>query len=213
MTPITTFDAVAAPLALSNVDTDKILPGRFLKTIHRQGLGGSLFADIREAPEYVLDQPPWTEAKILVTLDNFGCGSSREHAPWALSDFGFRCIIAPSIADIFRNNCFKNGILPVVLARAEVDELMAWAADPERCRLIIDLPAQTILTGDGRRFTFDIPTGRKDDLLSGVDEITRSLSFLANLLAFEEEQAKRIPWIKPISQSALDEIDEVTLAC
>ena len=155
MDKFTLLTAVAAPLNLANVDTDKIIPARFLKTIKRSGLGVSLFSDLRynadgsEKPEFVLNQPKYRKAEILVAGENFGCGSSREHAPWALLDFGIRCVIAPSFADIFHGNCFKNGILPIVLPPAVCEQLMEDAAKGTNARLTIDLEKQVVVRPDG----------------------------------------------------------------
>ena len=204
MTPFTRLDAVAAPLPLANVDTDAILPAAFLKTVSREGLGQGLFATLRRDPSFVLNRAPWDQAGILVALDNFGCGSSREHAPWALLDWGIRCVIAPNIADIFHNNCCKNGILPVVLPAADVRRLLATTADPATARLVVDLPAQTIATREGDGFAFDFDPGRKRDLIEGVDEIGRSLAEEASIRWFETERAASQPWAPPITQAALD---------
>lgn len=191
--------AVVAPLPLMNVDTDKILAARFLKTISRTGLGQTLFSTLRENPQFVLNHAPWSDAKILVALDNFGCGSSREHAPWALLDFGFRCIIAPSFADIFYNNCFKNGILPIVLPDSTVDRLLTLAAVPETAEMTVDLPSQTITLCNGETIAFDIDQKRKDDLLKGVDDIARSLTFNSDIDAYEDRKRSLQPWMKPIA--------------
>lgn len=191
--------AVVAPLPLMNVDTDKILAARFLKTISRTGLGQALFSTLRENPQFVLNHAPWSDAKILVALDNFGCGSSREHAPWALLDFGFRCIIAPSFADIFYNNCFKNGILPIVLPDSTVDGLLTLAAVPETAEMTVDLPSQTITLCNGETIAFDIDQKRKDDLLKGVDDIARSLTFNSDIDAYEDRKRSSQPWMKPIA--------------
>ncbi|MFA7601656.1 MAG: 3-isopropylmalate dehydratase small subunit [Novosphingobium sp.] len=192
------IERVAAPLPRANVDTDAILPSRFLKTIHREGLGEGLFADLRAEPDFMLNRAPWDEAGILVALGNFGCGSSREHAPWALLDFGIRCVIAPSFADIFYNNCFKNGILPLVLSDEAVDELMTLASSPQTCRFIVDLPAQEVRAA-GRCWSFDIDPKRKIDLLEGRDEIGRSLGFVDAIVEFERRRASRETWLLPIT--------------
>src|SRR5258707_4917 len=144
MTPFNKLDAIAAPLALSNIDTDKIIAARYLKTISRNGLGEGLFSSLREDPPFILNREPWSRSEILIALQNFGCGSSREHAPWALLDFGIRCVIAASIADIFYNNCFKNGILPIVLELDVVERLLTVAADAETSRMVVDLRTRTI---------------------------------------------------------------------
>jgi 3-isopropylmalate/(R)-2-methylmalate dehydratase small subunit len=176
----TTLTAIAAPLPLANVDTDRILAGQFLKTISREGLGPKLFSTLRyadgwEAPEFILNREPWRRAGILVTLDNFGCGSSREHAVWALADFGIRCLIAPSFADIFHNNCLKYGVLPITLNRRQVDRLMRDAADPALATLQIDLKEQTIRCGGGTVIRFGIAPEPKQALLLGLDEIASTL--------------------------------------
>jgi 3-isopropylmalate/(R)-2-methylmalate dehydratase small subunit len=175
---------------MANVDTDRILAGQFLKTISREGLGPRLFsamryAGARERPEFVLNQQPWRNAGILVALDNFGCGSSREHAVWALADFGIRCLIAPSFADIFSNNCQKNGILLIALNRALVDRLMGDATDPARARLHIDLPQQSICCADGTVIHFDMAPERKNALLQGLDEIASTLKLLPQIERWE----------------------------
>lgn len=181
LTPFLTLAAIAAPLPVANVDTDKILAGRFLKTITRTGLGKALFSAIRydefggERPEFILNRDPWRQAGILITGDNFGCGSSREHAPWALLDFGIRCIIAPSFADIFYNNCFKNGILPILLEPNIVRGLWANAACPAEALMVVDLPSQTIRCKNGDSFAFEIDADRKAALLTGRDEIAETM--------------------------------------
>jgi 3-isopropylmalate/(R)-2-methylmalate dehydratase small subunit len=203
MTPFTFLDAIAAPLPLANVDTDKILAARFLKTISREGLGRALFDTLRRDPDgneresFVLNRPPWTEAGILIALDNFGCGSSREHAPWALLDFGFRCVIAPSFADIFYNNCFKNGILPIVLPLDQVEALIALAGNAETARMQIDLPAQEIRAG-GLQLPFAIDPRRKQDLLDGADETARSLTYQDQIARFEAAVRARRPWVPEV---------------
>lgn len=199
MKAFTRLDAIAAPLPIANVDTDKILAARFLKTIRREGLGSALFSTLREDEAFVLNRTPWRNAGILIALDNFGCGSSREHAPWALLDFGIRCIIAPSIADIFYNNCFKNGILPIVLPKADVDRLMALASDPAACRMEVDLEKQAISDHTGMVMTFEIDPKRKQDLLEGADEIARSLELAPAIAAFEGKRRHELPWFPGIS--------------
>lgn len=190
--------AVAAPLPLANVDTDKIVPGRFLKTVSRTGLGKALFHALRyddagePRPDFVLNRAPWRQAGILIAGDNFGCGSSREHAPWALADFGIRAIVAPSFADIFRANCIKNGILPIVLSAVPVKRLMALAGDPDTAFLRIDLPGQTLFAGD-ESFAFAIDAGSKQMLIEGRDELTTSLGHLPAIAAFERRIAYPVP--------------------
>ena len=195
MEPFTHLDAIAAPLPLANVDTDKILAGRFLKTISREGLGEKLFWSLRQDPAFVLNRAPWSDAGILLALDNFGCGSSREHAPWALLDFGIRCVIAPSIADIFYNNCFKNSILPVVLPVAEVNRLMALTAAPATARLTVDLPTQTIRDAEGALIRFDIDPRLERDLLEGVDEIGDTLARISTVSGERDNATARRPWL------------------
>ncbi|MFC0306100.1 3-isopropylmalate dehydratase small subunit [Rhizorhabdus histidinilytica] len=191
MAGFTSITAPAAPLPLANVDTDKILAGEHLKTISRSGLGAKLFSGLRydeqgaERPDFILNRDPWRRAGILIALDNFGSGSSREHAPWALRDFGITCVIAPSFADIFHNNCFKNFILPIVLDRALVDQLLDDAADPSRCRMRVDLPTQTIARANGEIVDFEIDAQQKDALLNGIDEIGGSLAFLPQIERWE----------------------------
>ncbi len=192
---------IAASLPFSNIDTDKILPGPFLKTISREGLGRHLFHMMRYddhgAPrsDFVLNQAPWDQATILVTLDNFGCGSSREHAPWALWDFGVRCIIAPSFADIFYNNCFKNGILPVTFDRRTIDALLLDVSSPSTASLTVCLKAQTVTRIGGEILQFDIDPARKAALLEGRDEISASLDHLSEIEAWEVARQDILPTI------------------
>ena len=192
---------VAAPFPLINVDTDMIIPKQFLKTIKRTGLGKSLFFDMRyredgvEAEEFVLNRPTYRDARILIAGANFGCGSSREHAPWALLDFGIRCVIAPSFADIFFNNCFKNGILPIVLPAAEVEALTRAAETNSGAAFTVDLPAQTITAPGGHSIGFDIDPFRKDCLLGGLDDIGLTLRKAAAIDAFEARQRAEAPWL------------------
>lgn len=201
MRAFTDLSGYAAALPLSNIDTDKIIPGTFLKTVTREGLGKGLFAALRygddgaEREDFVLNRAPWREAVILVTRENFGCGSSREHAPWALMDFGIRCIIATSFADIFYNNCFKNGILPIILDRATVDRLMLDASDPNAACLTVDLETQTITRSNGERIGFAIDPERKAALAGGIDDIERSLARVDEISAFEAKAARGSPWI------------------
>ncbi|KAF1697278.1 3-isopropylmalate dehydratase small subunit [Pseudoxanthomonas jiangsuensis] len=204
MMPFTRLDAVAAPLPLVNVDTDKILPAPFLKTISRTGLGKGLFHSLRSEPDFILNHAPWDQAGILVALDNFGCGSSREHAPWALLDFGIRCVIAPSIADIFYNNCCKNGILPIVLPHTDIDRLMALATDPATATLSVDLAQQTVRATTGLALPFVIDAQRKQDLLQGVDDIARSLTREADIAAYEHAMDSRQVGVRAITQAGLD---------
>jgi 3-isopropylmalate/(R)-2-methylmalate dehydratase small subunit len=201
MEKFTKLTAVAAPLPMVNVDTDKIIPKQFLKTIARTGLAKGLFYELRfdEAghpkPGFVLDQPAYKEAKILVAGANFGCGSSREHAPWALLDFGIHCIVASSFADIFYNNCFKNGILPIVLAQEQVDLLMDDAERGANAVVTVDLEAQTITGPDGGEIHFDIDPFRKHCLLNGLDDIGLTLEKAASIDAFEGSQRNSQPWL------------------
>jgi 3-isopropylmalate/(R)-2-methylmalate dehydratase small subunit len=201
MQSFTRLTAVAAPLPMINVDTDMIIPKQFLKTIKRSGLGESLFFEMRydddggEKPDFVLNREPYRQAEILIAGDNFGCGSSREHAPWALLDFGIRCVVAPSFADIFYNNCFKNGILPIVLPRDQVEALMALASRPEGAVLSVDLERQEITGPDGRVMAFEVDPFRKSCLLGGLDEIGLTLQKAPLIAAFEERHKASQPWL------------------
>ena len=192
---------VAAPLPQINVDTDMIIPKQFLKTIKRSGLGKNLFDEMRfttdgkEKPDFVLNKPAYRNAQILVTGENFGCGSSREHAPWALLDFGIRCIIAASYADIFYNNCFKNGILPIILPQADVDKLMADAERGANAVVSIDLVAQEIRGPDGGVVKFEIDPYRKQCLIEGLDDIGLTLKQGARIDQFEQKRAAQQPWL------------------
>ncbi|MEO0947241.1 MAG: 3-isopropylmalate dehydratase small subunit [Cyanobacteria bacterium J06641_5] len=196
-----TLTGIAAPLPILNVDTDMIVPKQHLKTIKRTGLGAVLFEEMRftlegaEIPDFILNQGPYRSAQILVAADNFGCGSSREHAPWALLDFGIRCVIAPSFADIFFNNCFKNGILPIRLPQAQVDALMADAQNPETLTLTVDLEAQTITRGNGEAIAFEVDSFRKHCLLNGLDDISLTLQQEEKISAYEAQQRKNLPWL------------------
>lgn len=200
MEKFTKLTAVAAPLPLTNVDTDMIIPARFLKTIKRTGLSEGLFYALRHdgngAPvDFVLDRPAYKTAKILVTGANFGCGSSREHAPWALLDAGIRCVIAPSFADIFYNNCFKNGILPIVLPQEDVDKLMDDAERGANAVLTVDLENQTIQGPDGGSIAFEVDAFRKHCLLNGLDDIGLTLEKAPKIDSFEEKQKLGQPWL------------------
>ncbi|HSO43130.1 MAG TPA: 3-isopropylmalate dehydratase small subunit [Rhodospirillales bacterium] len=202
MQSFTRLTAVAAPLPMINVDTDMIIPKQFLKTIKRSGLGQSLFFEMRfddagaEKTGFVLNRDPYRTAQILIAGDNFGCGSSREHAPWALLDFGIRCVIAPSFADIFYNNCFKNGILPIVLPHEQVDALMALAARDEGATLTVDLERQEITApGDGTTMPFEVDPFRKSCLLGGLDEIGLTLQKATSIAAFEQRHKASQPWL------------------
>ncbi len=197
MDKFTTLEGVAAPVRTINVDTDRIIPAKYLKTIRRTGLGKSLFAEMRyredgsENPDFVLNKPAYRNAKILVCGDNFGCGSSREHAPWALADFGIRCVISTSFADIFFNNCAKNGILAIVVAPEDLENLFADAERGANATLSVDLEAQTIKGPDGGTLHFDIDAGRKHNLLNGLDEIGLTLARGAAIDAYEQRLAQR----------------------
>ena len=192
---------VAAPLDILNIDTDMIIPKQFLKTIKRSGLGKNLFDEMRydrnggEVAEFVLNQAPYRQAEILVAGDNFGCGSSREHAPWALLDFGIRCVISTSFADIFYNNCFKNGILPIVVSPDERDALLADAADIENPELSIDLVAQTIRRPNGVMISFELDAFRKKCLLEGLDDIGLTMEKSSSIDEFEANRAQQQPWL------------------
>ena len=200
MDKFTTLTGVAAPLKIVNVDTDMIIPKDYLKTIKRTGLGTGLFAEMRfnedgsENPDFVLNQPAYRNAKILVAGDNFGCGSSREHAPWALLDFGIRCVISTSFADIFYNNCFKNGILPIVLPQDAVDVLMKDAEKGSNARMIVDLEEQTVTTSDGESFSFEVDSFQKHCLLNGLDDIGLTLARADKIETFEASLAEDRPW-------------------
>ena len=201
MDKFTTVTGIAAPLPLINVDTDMIIPKQFLKTIKRTGLGVNLFDEMRygddgsENPDFVLNKPAYRAAEILIAGENFGCGSSREHAPWALKDFGIRAIIAPSFADIFFNNCFKNGILAIPLPQEQVDLLMADAEKGANARMTVDLEAQTITASDGQVIGFEIDPFRKRCLIEGLDDIGMTLQKASAIDAFEAAQASARPWI------------------
>jgi 3-isopropylmalate/(R)-2-methylmalate dehydratase small subunit len=197
----TTLSATAAPLPMINVDTDKIIPKQFLRTIKRTGLAEGLFYDLRydEAgqpkPGFVLDEPAYRHAQILIAGENFGCGSSREHAPWALLDFGIRCIIAPSFGDIFYNNCFKNGILPVELPKEQVDLLMDDAARGANAVVTVDLEKQEVTGPDGGTLHFEIDPFRKHCLLNGLDDIGLTFEKAAKIDDYEAKQRERQPWL------------------
>ncbi len=199
MQPFTKLSGTAAPLPMINVDTDMIIPKQFLKTIQRSGLGKSLFFEMRfdddgrERAEFILNQDPFRDAQVLIAGSNFGCGSSREHAPWALLDFGIRCIIAPSFADIFYNNCFKNGILPIVLPPAAVDRLMALAQ--QAATLSIDLNAGEIRLPTGETLAFAVDAFRKHCLVNGLDDIGLTLNKAALIDSFEARQQEQQPWL------------------
>jgi len=201
MEKFTKLTGVAAPLPLINIDTDMIIPKQFLKTIKRTGLGKSLFFEMRyddngnEIKDFVLNKPAYRNAKILVTGDNFGCGSSREHAPWALLDFGIRCVIATDFADIFYNNCFKNGILPIRLPQEDVDKLMEDAERGANATVTIDLEAQEITGPDGGTIAFDVDEFRKHCLINGLDDIGLTMKKSDKIAAFEEKSKAEQPWL------------------
>lgn len=201
MDTFTTLTGIAAPMPLVNIDTDMIIPKQFLKTIKRSGLGVNLFDELRydrdgnEIPDFVLNRPAYRDAQILIAGDNFGCGSSREHAPWALLDFGIRCVISTSFADIFFNNCFKNGILPVVLPQEAVDALMRDAEKGANARLTVDLAAQTVTGADGTAYGFDIDPFRKHCLMNGLDDIGLTMEKAPAIDSFESAMAQARPWI------------------
>lgn len=203
MQPFTTLTGLVAPLDRVNVDTDQIIPKQYLKTIHRTGLKEGLFYDWRYKkdgtpdPEFFLNQPRYKEATILLTRDNFGCGSSREHAPWALLDQGFRCLLACSFADIFYNNCFQNGILPALLQPEEVQALFDAVTSQEGYRLAVDLAAQMVTTPEGTRYHFDIDPFRKDYLYKGLDLIGLTLQHEAAITAYEGRRKAEAPWLFP----------------
>jgi 3-isopropylmalate/(R)-2-methylmalate dehydratase small subunit len=201
MQAFTKLTGVAAPLALANVDTDQIIPGRFLKTVQRSGLGEALFADLRfdpdgrEKPSFILNRGAFRHASILIARENFGCGSSREHAAWALLDFGIRCIVAPSFGDIFRNNAVKNGILPVILPRAQCDRLMDDAGRDPAASVTVGLAAQRVLRSNGDVFDFPIDAFSKRMLLNGLDHIDLTLQHTDSISRFEQERASRLSWM------------------
>ncbi len=200
MDKFTILTAIAAPMPVANVDTDKIIPARFLKTIKRTGLGVHLFYTLRydaqgnERPEFVLNQEPYRRAEILIAHENFGCGSSREHAPWALLDFGIRCVIAPDFADIFHTNTFKNGVLPIRLPREVCDQLMQDARLGDNARLTIDLDRQVVVRPNGEEIRFEIDPFRKHLLLNGLDDIGQTLQHAAAIDGYEARQRQDKSW-------------------
>lgn len=201
MTPFTTLTGIAAPLPMANVDTDKIIAARFLKTIARTGLGENLFHALRynddgsEKPDFVLNQEPYRRAEILIAFENFGCGSSREHAPWALLDFGIRCVIAPDFADIFHNNSFKNGILPIKLPRAVCEALMEDARLGGNARLTVDLERQVVVRPSGEEIPFEVDAFRKHCLLNGLDDIGQTLQHQSSIDDYESRRRAEAPWL------------------
>jgi 3-isopropylmalate/(R)-2-methylmalate dehydratase small subunit len=201
MDKFTTLSGVAAPMPLVNIDTDMIIPKQYLKTIQRAGLGKNLFAEMRynndgsDVEDFVLNQPAYRKAQILVAGDNFGCGSSREHAPWALADFGIRCVISTAFADIFYNNCFKNGILPIQVSPEELEKLMDDADRGSNATMTVDLPSQEIKGPDGGTIKFEIDPFRKHCLLNGLDEIGLTLQKADKVDSFEDTQKLSQPWL------------------
>ncbi|MDF0546011.1 3-isopropylmalate dehydratase small subunit [Sphingobium sp. H39-3-25] len=199
MEKFTSLTAIAAPLPQVNINTDAILPARYLKTVKRSGLGGAAFYTMRfdengaERPDFVLNQGAYRNAQILITGANFGCGSSREHAPWALADFGIRCIIAPSFADIFYHNCFKNGMLCITLPQAEID-LLIHLAESGKSPFVVDLEATSVTASDGSVFRFEIDPTKRDNLLKGLDEIEKTRTYLREIADFEDDRSRRQPW-------------------
>ena len=195
------ISGIAAPMPLINIDTDMIIPKQFLKTIKRSGLGVNLFDEMRyddngdEIPDFVLNKPAYRSSEIIVAGDNFGCGSSREHAPWAIKDFGIRCVIAPAFADIFYNNCFKNGILPITLPQDQVDVLMKDAEKGANARMEVDLVAQQITTSDGEVFSFEVDEFKKRCLLEGLDDIGQTFQKVAAIDSFEAKASDARPWV------------------
>lgn len=191
---------IAAPMPLINIDTDMIIPKVFLKTIKRSGLGVNLFDEMRyddqgnENPDFVLNKPQYRNAEVLVAGDNFGCGSSREHAPWAIKDFGIRCVISTSFADIFFNNCFKNGILPIVLPKEQVDILMEDAEKGSNARIEVDLAAQTVTSSDGELFSFEVDSFKKHCLLNGLDDIGLTMEKAGAIDEYEARVSSERPW-------------------
>ncbi|MFS4436711.1 3-isopropylmalate dehydratase small subunit [Paracoccaceae bacterium GXU_MW_L88] len=196
-----TFTGIAAPMPLMNIDTDMIIPKQFLKTIKRSGLGVHAFDELRydregnENPDFVLNQEPYRRAEILIAGDNFGCGSSREHAPWALKDFGLKVIVSTSFADIFYNNCFKNGILPITLPQEDVDKLMEGTGGGDNARVTVDLENQTITAADGSEIAFEIDPFRKKCLLEGLDDIGLTLQQSSEIAGFESQMETSRPWV------------------
>ena len=201
MQKFTQLTGVAAPMPMINIDTDKIIPKQFLKTIKRTGLGTHLFDEMRydmdgkEKPDFVLNKPAYRKAEVIVAGENFGCGSSREHAPWALLDFGIRCVISTSFADIFFNNCFKNGILPIPLPQAEVDKLMADAEKGANARVTIDLAKQEITRPNGEVIKFEVDPHRKHCLLNGLDDVGLTLQKGKSIDAFEAQRRQSQAWL------------------
>jgi 3-isopropylmalate/(R)-2-methylmalate dehydratase small subunit len=201
MQAFTKLTGIAAPLPKANVDTDQIIPARFLKSISRLGFGKNLFANFRykedgsENPDFVLNQEPYRKAEVLIAFENFGCGSSREHAPWALLDFGIRCVIAPDFADIFHNNCFKNGVLPVRLPREICEKLMEDAKMGGNARLSVDLERQVVVRPNGEEIPFQIDPLRRHLMLNGLDDIGQTMQHAPAIDSFESRQRAAQPWL------------------
>lgn len=201
MDKFSTLTGIAAPMPLVNIDTDMIIPKQFLKTIKRTGLGANLFDEMRfdregnENPDFVLNKDAYRTAEVIVAGDNFGCGSSREHAPWAIKDFGIRCVIAPSFADIFYNNCFKNGILPIALPHEQIDILMKDAEKGSNARVTIDLETQTVTTSDGVIISFEVDAFKKRCLLEGLDDIGLTMEKVGAIDTFEAQANFARPWV------------------
>ncbi|MBV1786545.1 3-isopropylmalate dehydratase small subunit [Marinobacterium sp. D7] len=210
MKKFTQYTGIAAPLDRANVDTDMIIPKQFLKSIKRAGFGPNLFDELRYLdegqpdqdcagrplnPDFVLNQPRYAGAGVLLARENFGCGSSREHAPWALDDYGFRAVIAPSFADIFYNNCFKNGLLPIILSEAQVDQLFKEVEANEGYQLTVDLERQVVVTPSGEEFAFEVDAFRKHCLLNGLDDIGLTLQHADEIKAYEARRRQEAPWL------------------
>ncbi len=201
MQKFTKLSGIAAPMPLVNIDTDMIIPKVFLKSIQRTGFGKNLFDEMRynrdgsEVADFVLNKPQYRNAEILVAGDNFGCGSSREHAPWAIADFGIKCVVSTSFADIFFNNCFKNGILPIVLPQEQVDLLMKDAEKGENARMTVDLEAQELTTSDGEVISFEVDAFKKKCLLEGLDDIGQTLQKQSSVDSYETKMAQERPWV------------------
>ena len=201
MEKFTSLSGISAPMPLVNIDTDMIIPKQFLKTIKRSGLGANLFDEMRfnldgtEIADFVLNQPAYRDASILVAGDNFGCGSSREHAPWAIADFGIRCVISTSFADIFYSNCFKNGILPIILPEDQREAAMADAQKGANARIEVDLMAQTVTLSDGTVFPFEVDSHKKHCLLNGLDDIGLTMEKAASIDTFEAAASQSRPWV------------------
>ena len=201
MDKFTKLEGVAAPMQIRNIDTDMIIPKQYLKTIKRTGLGAGLFSELRynddgsENPDFILNKPAYRNAKIIVAEDNFGCGSSREHAPWALLDYGIRCVISTSFADIFFNNCFQNGVLPIKVSKDDLDKLMDDASRGSNATLSIDLESQEIRGPDGGVVKFDIDPFRKHCLLNGLDDIGLTMQKAKSLDTFEKSKKAEPPWL------------------